>query len=449
MIQFVLVGYILLGAAALASIIIRGLFERARAWHRRSAMSWALPENPDVVITLVHGTWGRHTPWTNVTSPLCRALLDLGDRVALVPFGWSGRNRAEARSRASEQLRVRLAELVARYPGASHYVIAHSHGGNIALYALRDWHLSDRIAGIVCLSTPFLCLRRRALGPITSRSLAASLVVGPWLLAGTLLPRLGMTEDTAILVSLPVVGVAAWAVLRWSKVATERLLASLALPNQPPAPTLILRAQGDEAGAALASVHFLSWMVNACWVRPAMVAADLADVVRQWGARARAFRGVASTVAALCIAAGVAEYVWSPFRSIAPPSLQAATMWVWALVLAAALTTLLVWWFGAGAGLYGYIVGLSLTGLLLVPFILLLVVCVAPFGPDLALAAVPLEITAEPTPPGRWVVHQLSADRSRTGEAASEASLVLRHSSYENLEAIALVAGWMRTRIRG
>lgn len=441
MIQLVLAGYVLLGGAALAFVAVSRLRQRihaARAW---STAPSVLPRHPDVVFTLVHGTWGQRSRWTGASSPLSRALLRVGDDVALVPFVWSGGNWASSRRHAAERLRAHLAAVFAAYPQAAHYVIAHSHGGNIALYALRHWEPGRQLSGLVCLSTPFLCIRRRSLGPIGGSSLAAGLVIGPWLAAGAVLPRLGVDEEIAIAASLPVIGLGAWALVRWSKRASDQLLNSLALPERPPVPTLIIRAPGDEAGAALSSVHFLSWVVSTCWVRPAQLAAETADVLRAWGARARALRGLAAIVIVICVAGAAVEIIWHPLGSL-PPSLRDDVPLLWWVAVMAGLAPLVVWWLGTGAGLYGYALGFTMAGLLLAPFILLLVVCVAPFGPDLAASAVPLEISAEPTPPGTWVVHQLTPDASR--------AYGLKHSSYDQSEAIDLVARWIRgTRSAG
>ena len=50
---------------------------------------------------------------------------------------------------------------------AHHGIVAHSHGGNVALYALRDVALRRKIDGVVTLGTPFIHCRPRPLeGPL-------------------------------------------------------------------------------------------------------------------------------------------------------------------------------------------------------------------------------------------------------------------------------------------
>jgi len=91
------------------------------------------------VITLVHGTFAPHSAWTVDGSLLrntFRTVLD-GD-VAFEPFAWSGNNSRTARATASEDLVAHLDRIHAEYPLALHAIVAHSHGGNIALRALRQ-----------------------------------------------------------------------------------------------------------------------------------------------------------------------------------------------------------------------------------------------------------------------------------------------------------------------
>jgi hypothetical protein len=69
---------------------------------------------------------------------------------------------------AAVRLRADLWQAIAEFPDARHVVIAHSHGGNVALYALKDPELRSQIAGVVTLATPFFTARDRNLGWIVS-----------------------------------------------------------------------------------------------------------------------------------------------------------------------------------------------------------------------------------------------------------------------------------------
>ena len=119
-----------------------------------------------IVITLVHGTWGRRSEWIREGSPLRRAFESvLKDEVVFRTFVWSGRNSFAAREKAGEDLRSFLREGFHVFPDdAAHSIIAHSHGGNVVLKALEDDFIRARISTVICLSTPFLTVAARNFG---------------------------------------------------------------------------------------------------------------------------------------------------------------------------------------------------------------------------------------------------------------------------------------------
>ena len=92
------------------------------------------------VVTLVHGTFARGAAWANDADALIRRRLHaaFGDAVRVRAFNWSGGNSHPHRWRAAEELRADQAALALSEPGLPRFVVAHSHGGNVALYALGD-----------------------------------------------------------------------------------------------------------------------------------------------------------------------------------------------------------------------------------------------------------------------------------------------------------------------
>ena len=129
-----------------------------------------MPEDKPIVLTLVHGTaprWGerewRESLWTKPDSGFCTFLEQHSTRpISFRRFCWNGTNSSKARSAAAESLAERLRETLSRPPESDHFLIAHSHGGNVALYALmRSPELAGSLKGVVCLSTPFLEVRPR------------------------------------------------------------------------------------------------------------------------------------------------------------------------------------------------------------------------------------------------------------------------------------------------
>jgi hypothetical protein len=82
-----------------------------------------------------------------------------------VPFVWRGflssflNNAHRYRLRGAEALRIKLLQVRQTNPGASIFVISHSHGGNVSLYAMRDEAVAQSVTGIICMATPFFVVR--------------------------------------------------------------------------------------------------------------------------------------------------------------------------------------------------------------------------------------------------------------------------------------------------
>src|SRR5262249_27063017 len=81
-------------------------------------------------------------------------------QVRFVPFPWTGlfgsclNNAHRYRVRAGLRLREKLRSLVTD-EDTKVVVFAHSHGGNVALYALADDELQGKVAWVVCMATPY------------------------------------------------------------------------------------------------------------------------------------------------------------------------------------------------------------------------------------------------------------------------------------------------------
>jgi len=290
----------LLGLVALLWIVVR----RMRDWWRARSDTIAdsaapSPGDPRLVVTLVHGTWGRKAEWTRHSSPLCRSLLSQAPgQVYLAPFPWSGRNTSRARIAAAERLRYHIISLIERYPAAAHFVVAHSHGGNIALYSAQDERVRAGLAGIACLSTPFLHVRRRALGPISGGQLFAAMGIGLLYLFAALLQALGIGEDAAVLWSIGMAVCVTWPLARVSRSASDRMLNSLRLPNEPPTATLIVRAMGDEASGGPGRRQRLHDSRKRLWSRAWRAMGTAPVCRRRWVGSGR--RSVPGSVVAWC-----------------------------------------------------------------------------------------------------------------------------------------------------
>ncbi|MCP4633143.1 MAG: DUF2974 domain-containing protein [candidate division Zixibacteria bacterium] len=115
--------------------------------------------NPKYLITLVHGTFATKAKWISENSDFRKFISQkLGNQVEFQVPKWSGKNIQRDRKRAAKELADFLSNSKGEKEGYHHYVIAHSHGGNIALYATEHAHLEDKIKGIMCMNTPFFCV---------------------------------------------------------------------------------------------------------------------------------------------------------------------------------------------------------------------------------------------------------------------------------------------------
>ena len=105
-----------------------------------------------VRVHLLHGTWATGAPWTKSASKLVTALREIAETS---PIEWKGKNRDTDRRSAAEQVIDTLHQQQGRQ-----ILIAHSHGGNVAVYAAADARLRGKVAGIVCMNTPFISVIR-------------------------------------------------------------------------------------------------------------------------------------------------------------------------------------------------------------------------------------------------------------------------------------------------
>lgn len=133
-----------------------------------------------MTVVLVHGTWpvgflrsllGRWQPFRRVLGPDPQMWSDCPgpfqkELSALLPpgtdifqFRWTGLNGIKARRAAAHKL-AELIDDVERRRETRIYVVAHSHGGNVAL----DAHSISKtpLAGLVMLATPFISTSSRS-----------------------------------------------------------------------------------------------------------------------------------------------------------------------------------------------------------------------------------------------------------------------------------------------
>jgi hypothetical protein len=269
---------------------------------RECAMTNPDSGSPDVLITLVHGTWGRglirtadpsrvkrrRARWFEEGSGF-RALLEQeltcrSMHAEIDAFLWDGANSIIRRDEAAEQLAKHLVAQKERCPRTPRLIIAHSHGGNVALRAVQqlDPHERHNIH-IATLATPFVQVftvpkSRKVEVALIWLKVLAFFCFAVWLpsLFGALIDALKPESELSVTLPLDIalpLGTILFRILSgWAWIAAvlafilllkllsrnEKGLADLAERTRIELPTsgvrlLVLRAIDDEATLALAS----------------------------------------------------------------------------------------------------------------------------------------------------------------------------------------------------
>jgi hypothetical protein len=238
--------------------------------------------NPSVVVTLVHGTIPRIGPFSLFGEPTWIAsgskfrselTKQLGVDVRFESFSWSGNNSHSARITAARGLATTLQHQIQRHPTSKHYVVAHSHGGNVALYATGLLTEVERraIRGVVTLGTPFLHSHKRDVRWIRA-NLKANAIAGllAWFLM--LIPffwtepssGLGWALQAALPIAMICFGAYVLASLGRYKVSAWEDTAAFyeqQLSSLPPPHSSVLCIQANRDEAAL-WVRGIEWMSN-------------------------------------------------------------------------------------------------------------------------------------------------------------------------------------------
>ena len=125
---------------------------------------------PVVTFVLVHGTFSLDADWVvDDTDPKSfrsklRAALESDYEVHfdVIPWGYGGRlrrlgdNTDSRRRHGVCEVEKRLLACEDVSAVNQRFIVAHSHGGNIVMSALRNPKLQRKVTGVVCLSSPFL-----------------------------------------------------------------------------------------------------------------------------------------------------------------------------------------------------------------------------------------------------------------------------------------------------
>ena len=120
------------------------------------------------LVILIHGTYGRASKWAHPDKSVLKAgIIDhlkkdsANPKIDIERFEWSGKNKGAARLKAAEDLK-QLLRLKISAGIKPIFLVAHSHGGNIAKQAYHELPkcYQSRVFCIL-MATPFLKLEQR------------------------------------------------------------------------------------------------------------------------------------------------------------------------------------------------------------------------------------------------------------------------------------------------
>lgn len=388
---------------------------------------------PSVVVTLVHGTvlfarWprlsrigqylarrrrSRHAKeiaWHRRNSTFWRRLSKaIGEDCHLTEFEWSGANTVwsrlcaagadrdftdgEARPPTPGTLRAHIARMKQTFPDARQVLVAHSHGGNVCLAALRDRDTRAAVQGLACLSTPFVNVRPRAdsavlMGFLQGAGFAvlATVLFGSIYWVSRLIPE---PWDTPVWVVGFMVAIVAWAFVEARTKNRRQALRRWGMTKHLPMPEtamFVLLADGDEALLALKIAEGVNAALRGMWRVASGVPLRVFAVQRRWGNEIRGALAYAAAAAAVLI--------WLLLNDVSVMSLS--------LVAKAILAALLV----PGFVLLAWSLLLALPALLVTPigFVALGVLRWLAFGWG---GSFEIEMTAETCPVGAAAITRL------------------------------------------
>ena len=403
---------------------------------------------PDLILFLVHGTWpcgllkhiirskNHEQIWIHPSSAFCGAMAM--PNITLRPFYWSGDNSILQRQLAVSQLRGELIEARIAYPEARILVLAHSHGGNIAIKAST----SKTVDGIVTLGTPFLHFHNNAnSNPETTALVEVSQVLSVtilvWLLLNTtvflLIHSIVRSYDPANATSLihdftePII-LATLLTNGWiAKHIYQRLYRKLGdfrrrlmlfdeidLRARPP--LLIIRATRDEASLSLAVSQIAQILVEVISSR----ALYLGGLPIQFIDRHPRFGFLLFIAANSAFGIFIAQVLNHTLPSVVSPFVARALVLVVASMSFYYLTFLSLF-----LGFLGFCTGLILTV----------------FGREMFCCGLMVEANAEPTPQGgSYMVRTITPVKDEDRPSP------MRHSLHELPEVRNLVREWVQGR---
>jgi hypothetical protein len=326
--------------------------------------------------------------------------------------------RAEIERRANE----------ATYKGRPHYLVAHSHGGNIAMGALVQPDDAGKIAGVICLATPFLYIRERPKSSLAAFSVFLAQISTAWLCyksfaliaisagLGSALIFLILAVPTFLILAAPIFVKSTRSLM---KTLFGSLTASLAtsIPEWLSERTLLLAMAGDEATGSLKAAQFLTWAAHRIWGSALFLIVKFRNKRKEGESHIEAYW---------------IQYAWLALTLIVVLALSTLTpekpngrIWTYCAVAAWSMP----WWLP---------IALIILSVPLTMFSCILTGLA--YGWELGLLGPHADVVAEPTPEGIWPI-RMFAPRFETRDHR------LIHSVYDDPRVIEQVCKFVTTKV--
>ena len=201
----------------------------------------------------------------------------------IVPVHWSGKNSDHDRLKGAEAL-ARILRRLDR-EGRPHAVLAHSHGGNVAVEGLARTRPSARRGGIISFGTPFFVRRLKTVPRLIALfQLVLGLVIPPimlWYLI-EVLPTDTNKKLEAVVVFGGLFALGAWSLIAGVRKLARRHLAERRLARSlAPSQWLVVHSLRDEAMQLLETAAEINpeYVTTASAMRSLTAFASLAGVV--------------------------------------------------------------------------------------------------------------------------------------------------------------------------
>jgi hypothetical protein len=274
---------------------------------------------PQYIFVLIHGSFAPKADWVQNEKSLLRTTLGTAFPNASFDstFAWRGflstrlNNGHGYRVRAGQRLRTHLLELRDANPNAKIFAIAHSHGGNVLLYAAHDEEVAAKLDGIICMATPFLVTQDDD-GALLAANSWLTLIKFVFMFGGAFLVPVGILAaitlvyvkvsplinhyirivlNFAVIPSALLIAVAALLFLLVSFPALEDTVEELARGGQrraerrlqgrlpPSTPVFCLLAEGDEFGRIFRYCERAMDLIHSRWANGVFIIAGVILVV--------------------------------------------------------------------------------------------------------------------------------------------------------------------------